>query len=61
MNTDKENNSYELHYELADENCHIMNAEVESASTVTFLKAVNYISNAKYNYSHRNNIYGWKS
>ncbi len=46
MNTDRENNSYELHYELADENCHIMNAEVESASTVTFLKAVNYISNA---------------
>lgn len=45
MNTDKENNSYELHYELANENCHIMNAEVESASTVTFLKAVNYISN----------------
>lgn len=45
MNTDG-NNSYELHYELADENCHIMNAEVESASTVTFLKAVNYISNA---------------
>lgn len=46
VNTDKENNSYELHYELTDENCHIMNAEVESASTVTFLKAVNYISNA---------------
>lgn len=46
MNTDTENNSYELHYELDDENCHIMNAEVESASTVTFLKAVNYISNA---------------
>lgn len=45
-NIDKENNSYELHYELTDENCHIMNAEVESASTVTFLKAVNYISNA---------------
>lgn len=46
MDTDRENNSYELHYELADENCHIMNAEVESASTVTFLKAINYISNA---------------
>lgn len=46
MGTDKGNNSYELHYELADEKCHIMNAEVESASTVTFLKAVNYISHA---------------
>lgn len=46
MDTDRENNSYELHYELADENCYIMNAEVESASTVTFLKAINYISNA---------------
>ncbi len=46
MDTDRENNSYELHSELADKNCHIMNAEVESASTVTFLKAINYISNA---------------
>lgn len=46
MGTDKGNNSYELHYELADTSCHIMNAEIESASTVTFLKAVNYISNA---------------
>lgn len=46
MKTDNDYNSFELHYELTDENCHVMNAKVESATSVTFLAAVNYISKA---------------